>query len=235
MKPAAVFPIRRLSMLRLLLTLLFLSGTSHALTVRFLAWDDAVATRKVVAASVGSAGQEIRNLHPLKRSDPVSMTPVEGALILQTPDRASEGDKPAEMTVSLPSSIKQPLVILMPDPRAPTGLRGFALNDSPEGFAWGSYRMINATPKPLNLAFGKKRLRLPTGWKVVDIDTDGEGSQSIWMSTADQPDKPLYTNVWETSPHIRRLVFIVPGTDARLGPLGLKIIPEDRRTVAAEE
>ncbi|MBB5353185.1 hypothetical protein HNR46_003439 [Haloferula luteola] len=222
-------------MIRPLLLLLLVCGVSQAINVRFLAWDETVAAREIVAASGATGGKEITALHPLKRTDAVSMTAVDGKLILRTPDKTGPDDKPAEMAVPLPETVTRPLVVLLPDAKSPTGLRGFALNDSTQGFAWGTYRMINATPKELNLAFGKKRLRLPTGWKAVDVETSGEGSESVWMSTADNPNKALYTNVWSTSPEIRRLVFIVPGTDPRLGPLALKIIPEDRRNLAEAE
>ncbi|MBB5353187.1 hypothetical protein HNR46_003441 [Haloferula luteola] len=221
-------------MTRLLFALLFVGGVARALDVRFLAWDDQVAAREVVASSGKSGGKSIADLHPLKRTEAVSVTPVEGQLLLRTPDRTVEDDKPAEMSVALPEAFHRPLVILLPDPKSPTGLRGFALNDSPEGFTWGTFRMVNATPKPLNLIFGKKRLRLPTGWKPVDVDPDGETSLPVGLALSEDPSTPLYTSRWSASPDIRRLVFIMPGTDPRLGPLAMKIIPEDRRLVVSE-
>ncbi|GAA5482160.1 hypothetical protein [Haloferula sargassicola] len=217
-------------MIRLVFAILLTCGICHALDVRFLAWDDDVAARQIVALS-GSSGTEISGLHPLKRTEAVSMTPAEGELAFNTPDKLTDEGKAAEMKVALGDGIKRPLVILLPDPKAPTGLRGFALNDNTDAFAWGSYRIINATPKVLNLAMGKHRLRLPTGWKAVDVKGDDEESYPIWMATADNPQETLYTNVWPSGSDIRRLVFIVPGTDPRLGPLALKIIPEDRRAL----
>lgn len=221
-------------MTRFVSVFLLLCGVSQAINVRFLAWDDAVAAREIVAQS-GSSGSEISNLHPLKRTETVRMTPVEGFLVLTTPDKPTEEGKAAEMKVALSESISRPLVVLLPDPKAPTGLRGFALNDNSDAFEWGAYRIINATPKVLNLALGKHRLRLPTGWKAVDVKGDGEASLPVWVSAADKPDEALYTNSWPSSTDVRRLVFIMPGTDPRLGPLAFKIIPEDRRNLAAEE
>jgi hypothetical protein len=42
----------------------------------------------------------------------------------------------------------------------------------------------------------------------------------------------LYSAVWEHDPDVRKLIIVVPGTDAQSGSLNLKIIPEDRRALA---
>ena len=45
----------------------------------------------------------------------------------------------------------------------------------------------------------------------------------------DQTDRAIYSAVWEYDSELRMLVFLVPGDDPRLGPVGMKMIPEDRR------
>ena len=51
----------------------------------------------------------------------------------------------------------------------------------------------------------------------------------------DQPEQPFYSAMWEHNTFQRMLVFLVPGEDARLGPVAIKAIPEDRRQVAAAQ
>jgi hypothetical protein len=124
----------------------------------------------------------------------------------------------------------------MPDKGDPTGLRVFVFNDDPAGFAWGSYRFLNATPKELVVQLEKKAVKVPTGWKAVDIDLGGE-TRGIGarVALAESIEKPLYSAVWEYDTGIRILCFIVPSTDPRLGPVTMKAIPEDKRTMELED
>jgi hypothetical protein len=45
----------------------------------------------------------------------------------------------------------------------------------------------------------------------------------------------LYSAVWEHDPDVRKLVFVVPGTDVRTGAVEFKIIPENRHAPAPVE
>lgn len=53
--------------------LLFLGQSLHALPLRVLAWDDAVASRPL-AISAGKDATELQNLHPLSRSPKINVT-----------------------------------------------------------------------------------------------------------------------------------------------------------------
>ena len=69
-----------------------------------------------------------------------------------------------------------------------------------------------------------------------DLDLGGETrGVGARVALAESIEKPLYSAVWEYDTGIRILCFIVPGTDPRLGPVNMKAIPEDKRTLELEE
>lgn len=223
-------------MIRLLVAFLFFGHalTSAATSVRVLAWDSEVAARKV-ALAVGGTAVEIVHMHPEKRS-PVIRLKGDGPVMLRTLDKNNAEGKPLERACAIPESMNRPLLVLMPDKADPTGLRVFVFNDDPAGFAWGSYRFLNATPKELVVQLEKRAVKVPTGWKAVDLDLGGE-TRGIGarVALAESIEKPLYSAVWEYNTGIRVLCFIVPSTDPRLGPVTMKAIPEDKRTEELEE
>ncbi|WP_035601184.1 hypothetical protein [Haloferula sp. BvORR071] len=204
---------------------------ARALDVSFLAWDEQVATRQI---AVGESEIAVKELHPLKRTEAVtaSLLP-SGELALRALDRKDSSDKPLTFTVKLGTGMTKPLVLLLPDTKAASGLRGFAIEDDTSSFPWGTFRVLNSTGKPLNLALGSIRKQLPVGWQPVDLQPEGEKALPIAISTTEAPQEPLYTGIWKAEREVRRLVFIVPGTEPRLGPLAIKVIPEDRRILAA--
>lgn len=206
------------------------SASALAIDVRFLAWDDAIATRQVAVAD-GDKVTEIKNLHPLQRTEPIGATPAEGVLMVRALDKKSAEGKPLDLAVKL-GGMSKPLVLLLPDAKAPTGLRGFVIEDDSSSFAWGSFRVLNATGKVLNMALGNERKQLPAGWQPVDMKPGGDKPVAVAVLSPEAPKAPLYSGVWKPEPDVRRLVIIVPGTDVRLGPLALKVIPEDRRNLS---
>ncbi len=212
--------------------LLVASGSAAlALDVRFLAWDEDIAAREVAVAD-GEKVTEIENLHPLQRTEAISTTPAEGVLLVRALDKKTPEGKPLDLQVKL-GGMSKPLVLLLPDAKAPTGLRGFAIEDDSSSFPWGSFRVLNATGKALAMGLGNQRAKLPAGWQPVVVKPSGEKAQPVWFAAMDNLKKPLYSGVWKPDADLRRLVIVVPGTDARLGPLALKVIPEDRKALAA--
>ena len=91
----------------------------------------------------------------------------------------------------------------------------------------------DAPGKTLAMGLGTQRAQLPAGWQPVVVKPVGDKAQPVWLAMPDNVKKPLYSGVWKPDPDIRRLVIVVPGTDSRLGPLALKVIPEDRKSLAA--
>jgi hypothetical protein len=202
-----------------------------AAEVRFLAWDDSVAAREVALIDGGGGAQPVRDLHPLQRS-PALPAPAGEGLKLRLLDRQDDSGRPVELAVRLSAGIQRPLVLLLPDPTAPGGLRGHALEDSDVSFRWGSFRVLNASGQALTIRLGGKRHALPAGWTPLDLHPEGGGALPVALVAAADAKRPLYAGAWKPDPDLRRLVIVVPGTDPRHGPLALKVIPEDRRALA---
>jgi hypothetical protein len=202
--------------------------------VRVLAWDQETAARSLALVS-GDSAVEIVDMHPEKRTATFRLKG-DGPLRLRALDRKDAEGKPLERACAIPETVTRPLLVLMPDKADPTGLRVFVFNDDPAGFRWGSYRFLNATPKELVVQLEKKAVKVPVGWKPVDLDLGGETrGVGARVALADQLEKPIYSAVWEYDTGIRTICFIVPSTDPRLGVLNMKAIPEDKRTLELEE
>jgi hypothetical protein len=212
--------------------LLAAAPASQALEVRFLAWDEPTAARQIAVAG-GQGESAIKGLHPLQRTNAVGATLTEGNLTLRALDRKDVEGKAVDFAVKVGDAMTQPLVLLLPDAKAPSGLRGFAIEDNSTSFPWGTFRILNATGKPLEVALGTIREQLPPAWQPVDLRPGGNKALPVSLASTDAPRKPLYTGVWKPEDDVRRLVFVIPGTEARLGPLALKVIPEDRQSLAA--
>lgn len=229
-------PMMRLLCFIALFTLVCTSAC-FALPLRVLAWDDAIAARKLAVVS-GATLAEIKDMHPLKRTA-VMRIKEEGPLAIRATDKApSPEGKPQERAIIIGAAIKAPLLLILPDKEHPTGIRLLVIDDDPAGFSWGSYRFINATPKELVVQMEKIAKRIPADWKPVDInlggDTRGVGAR---ISLAEKIEEPLYSAVWEYQTESRTLCFLVPGSDARTSPIDFKAIPEDQLThkLQAEE
>ena len=220
---------------RFIVLFLVASGwASAAPAIRALAWDYEVAQRKLALVS-GESATEISGMHPLKRTGPIRIKG-KGPFVVRALDREPSADgKPIDRQVSIPESVQYPLLVVMPDEKHATGVRLMVVDDNPAGFRWGSYRFLNATPKDLVVQMEQKAVKVPTGWKTVDLDLGGERrGVGARVALADEISKPLYTAVWEYNEEVRTLCFLVPGDDPRLSPVMFKAIPEDKLTVQLE-
>ncbi|MCX6874381.1 MAG: hypothetical protein NTW21_11340 [Verrucomicrobia bacterium] len=203
----------------------------HAAALRILAWDDGTAARKL-AIVAGADQVGITGMHPLKRTKPIRLKGSPPFFIRALDKPPGADGKPAQLAFTIPDAITHPLLLLIPDASQPTGLRSMILDDNPAGFHWGCYRFLNATPKEFAVKLEDKTVRVPTGWKPIDLDLGGE-TRGIAAAAAMTEDlsKPLYSAVWEYDQNVRTLVFMVPGNDPRLSPVLFKAIPEDKTAV----
>lgn len=216
-------------------TLTVLAGSLAAGPVRFLPWDDATAARKI-AFEAGSSQVELEDLHPQKRSEPVSFKPGETAPRLVALDRKSDDGTPVSIEIKGLGKLRVPLVIILPDPGHPGGLRPFVIEDSSDGFAWGDIRFVNATGRPLLIRSENKIHKIADSWKPIDVSPGGTTRNiGVQAASPDDLESILYSAVWEHDPETRKLVFLLPGADARTGAIDVKIIPENRRVAAAAE
>jgi hypothetical protein len=218
-----------------LTTTLALHAAAPAIPLRFLAWDDAVASRKIGLQNAGGVA-ELRDLHPHKRSAPADGTgSKESPLRLLALDRKDSEGKPATLDIKLTPDFKSPLVLLLPDAKHATGLRTFVIEDNSASFSWGSLRFINATGKDLLVRQDKTVKSLPDKWTPVDLKPGGDArNMAVQIAAREDLNTILYSAVWEHNPDLRKLIFVIPGTDVRTGPVEFKIIPEDRRAIALE-
>jgi hypothetical protein len=207
----------------------------HAVPVRVLAWDDAIAGMRL---SLGDAkgSTVIESMHPSKRTRIYQLTAGEKPLVVQALDKKDPEGKPYTSEIKIPEAIKQPLLVILPDEKAPTGVRLFVLDDDTSSFAWGSTRFINATGRQIVFVYEKKMVALPASWTPVQADPGGETrNMEVKFFFRDEPARPFYSGIWEQNNELRMLVFLVPGEDPRLGPVAMKMIPEDRRLVKAAQ
>jgi hypothetical protein len=203
----------------------------HALPIKFLAWDDSVAGRKIGFMS-GAEVVELQDLHPHKRTKTFTWTNGEVPPALVALDRSTPDGKPVITPLRFAAGLKSPLVLILPDPQHPTGLRGFIIEDGAASFAWGTLRFINATGQEILVRKDKEVKTLPNTWKPIDFSPGG-GKRNIGIQMASRTDlnAVLYSSVWEHDPDVRKLIIVVPGSAADGGAVELKIIPEDRRSV----
>ena len=147
-------------------------STLQAASIRFLAWDDAIAARKI-SFTHGEDLTELSDLHPHKRTKVVNWTASEIPPALLVSDRSSADGKPVTAPIKLTPELKSPLVLILPDPGHPSGLRCFVIDESTAGFRWGTLRFINATGKELLVRQDKEIKALPETWKAIDIHPGG--------------------------------------------------------------
>lgn len=191
-----------------------------------------MATRKF-GLKAGESVVEVKDLHPLKRTKAINATGE--SLMLVALDKKDAQGKPVAIELKVPADLKSPLVLIIPDPKHPTGVRPWVLEDNTANFKWGTVRVINATGKVALMKVDTKVAELPGSWTAVDIDPGGAARNvSVQAAMKDKPADVLYSAVWEHNPDLRELVIIVPGANARTGALDFKIIPENRKVAEAE-
>ncbi|MGL4399829.1 MAG: hypothetical protein ACRCXD_08165 [Luteolibacter sp.] len=217
-----------------LVALLVFHGVLSAVPVRFLAWDAATAARKLGLQNATGV-TEISGLHPDARSAPMNGASGAVPLRLVALDRTSPDGKPVTAEIKAPAGIQSPLVLILPDPKHPTGLRTFVIEDNTSSFRWGTLRFINATGRELLLRLEKTIKPLPNAWTPTDIEPGGaERNMGMQLASPDDLKKILYSAVWENNPDARRLIFLIPGKEISTGSIGFKVIAEDRRILTAE-
>jgi hypothetical protein len=204
-------------------------GIVRAASVRFVPLNDEVAGLKIAVKDAKKA-TILKDLNPLKRSTAYPCTIGESSLQLVALDRKAPDGKPESVGIALTPDIQSPLVLILPDPQHPSGLRAIAIDDSTAAFSWGSIRFLNTTGNPLTIRFGTDLKPLPEGDKVVDIKPDGPARRiGVQVSLEEKPDEILYSAVWEHDPQVRKLIFVLSGTNPQTKAVELKVIPEDQR------
>lgn len=211
----------------------------EAAPVRVLAWDHAVAKRKL-ALGVGERSSLIEGMHPAQRAKAIKVPADSSNVRLMDMERKGEDGKQLAIPLTIPASMKYPLVLLIPNEKSPIGLEALIMDDNPADFRWGSFNLLNATRKPLAARFyGKKLLPLRATKKPVNYAPpkgSGAGMQVELFDPTGKTKRPIYSEVWEYEEDLRLLAILVPRKkpDTR-GPLLVKFIPERRSELITEE
>lgn len=224
---------RLFQLLARLAPLLSLAGSLPAAQFRVLAWDDAVAARKLAVVAAGKV-TEIKDLHPLKRTG-IYHGPQDGGIVVRALDREPVAGQPVELKAGIADGVTHPLLLLLPDDSTPSGLRALVIDDDTAAFPWGSFRFLNATGADLVVQLEQRAITIPGGWKPTNFALEGPPRNvGVRIAAKATLAEPLYTSVWAKDDDVRRLIFLIPGTDARLGKLALKVIPEDKTAAVVE-
>lgn len=211
-------------------------GSLYAVPLRVLAWDDDVASRKL--AIVHAKGLiELETLDSFSRSRQFNVAATEEVPVtLQAQDRVDKDGVQARQPIRIPPAMKHPLLLLLPDEKAATGIRMIVLEDDTANFQWGTIRMINSTGRELVFRWEKKIVALPASWDPVKVSPGGDTrNMGVVMFLREKPDPPLYSAVWEHRDDARTLVFAIPGTDTTRSPVEFKFIMETPADLAASE
>ncbi len=203
-------------------------------SVRFLAWDEPTAARRLAAGVTPVTG-----LHPLQRTGTYKITVEDGKFQILALDKKSADGKPLPLVIKVSENMVRPLVILLPKADAPTGLTSLVIEDDESSLKWGGIRAFNSTAQELAMSIGNNAKLLPAGWKPVDFQPDADQTVPLLIAVPDELRKPadsrkvLFSTVWTGESNVRSLAIIVPGTDVRLGPVAIKVITEDKRAMEA--
>ncbi|MGJ8642494.1 MAG: hypothetical protein ACSHX9_03725 [Luteolibacter sp.] len=211
------------------------TALASAVPVRFLAWDGDVSSRKI-AVAWGNETVEIDYMHPSQRTDKIDVAAGAESLRIVAMDKKDEEGEFLSIPLKLEDGMKNPLILLMPDEEAPTGLRLIALEDDVNTFRWGTIHLVNASEQELDFIHEKEEIKLAVSWSPVVVAPGGE-SRKIGVSVfqPEKRDRPIYSGVWQHREDLRQLVFIVSSKDQLRGPVGFKFITENRLAVEAKE
>lgn len=223
-----------------ILIITFLSAfTLQAASLHVLAWDQRIAKRELAIAysANGAKSAPIVGMHHFARSEPIKISENTEGLHILVLDRESEDGKPLTVALKIPAGVSQPLLLLLPDKKSPTGIKPLVLDDGAAKFRWGTTRLINVTGEELVFRYEKKNILVPNGWDPVTV-APGGGTRNIGVSiylrkNLKQP--PLYSSIWKHRSDLRQLVFIIPSKDEGRGFVEFKFITENRAVVAAQK
>jgi hypothetical protein len=210
-----------------------MSSNLGAAPIKFLAWDEQVASRKL-AVAYGNKSVEIGYMHPSTRSQAVNVPSNSEGLRIEVRDRPPVEGVFVSVPLMIPEGIKNPLAILFPNKSSASGLGLFIIEDDLEALGWGQISLINATSNPLIFSYDDDRVGLKPGRTPVLVEPASEsGYMQVKISSVANPDKALYSAVWNYNDGVRKLVFIMPGKDRSRGAVDFKFILEKRAVVEA--
>lgn len=214
--------------INLFFLILLQSSLTNAAEIQFLPWDHDIASQKIaVAFADKTVPLEELALHPSKRSRPIQVPSESDNLRLISLTQKNEQGTPLATPIKIGEQVKQPLAILVPDKKAPLGLRALVIDDNFSDFNWGTIRLLNITKKELLFRWEDQGRVLKPGWKPTNISPGGQRrNMEVLLHTEESGKEPIYSSIWEHRDDMRKLVFVFPSIDRSRGPIEFKIIPE---------
>jgi len=226
--------------MRILLSALVLTCLAilplQARHLHVLAWDQNIAQRKLSIA-ISDKSERILRMHPFSRSKSITIPQESKALRLITEDRLSEEGKPLFLPLEISSSIKNPLLLVLPDKKNATGIKTLIIEDSADDFQWGTMRFINVTGEDLVFRHDQSNHLIPSGWKPTSVIPKGK-TRNIRVSIYLRKNlklPPLYSAIWKHRQDLRKLIFIMPSEDKTRGHVAFKFIIQNKAAVLAEQ
>jgi hypothetical protein len=131
----------------------------------------------------------------------------------------------------LSSGIERPLLLFVLRPEQPPGTFSVVvLDDRPEAFPAGSYKIINLNPAPLYCQVGDEKSELGpmSRWTVVPEAADGSGVvNTTVVRPLDGGDyKLVYRAQWPLNARMRTLVFLFPSQNLGMGDISTFAVSE---------
>jgi hypothetical protein len=205
------------------------AGTGAADPLRFLPVSEELAGRKIgVRDAKGIV--ELKDLNPRKRSKVYDCQPGEQPLELVALDRQRPNGKPVGTAFTPGAGIKTALVVILPDEAVPAGVRAVVVDDSVEGFGWGTLRFLNVTGKSFILRCGEETKTLPEETRAFDLSPGGKSRNiGVQLLSGAGDGEVLYSAVWEHDPKLRKLILILPAAEPESKTPVLEIVPQDQR------
>lgn len=211
-----------------LFALILLTSLTNAASLRILPWDKEISERELALAWGGKL-TPMPALHPAARSEVIKLPAERGAVQLVAPDKVDEDGKPLGISLRIGEGMSQPLAILIKDEESPIGLKAVVIDDNKSSFNWGTIRVFNLTNRDLAIGMETKGIKVPKGWKPVDVKLGGKTRNfETFFFVKEDLKKPFYTAIWEYRDDMRKMVFLMPTEDKARGPVDVKFVNELR-------
>ncbi len=128
----------------------------------------------------------------------------------------SDDDKPKPLaSVPIPSGVRFPLIILIPNPDGPSPpYRGIVFDDDPAAFPFPSYFLVNFTKQNVALSLGKQQFVMAPGKSKVITSKEKTLNLRMAVPKGGAPDQwtIIYDNFYPNWPEERCLLFVLDAT-----------------------
>lgn len=138
--------------------------------------------------------------------------------------------------ISIPTTIRYPLFILVPNPAGPEPYRAVVFDDSPEVFPFQSYFLVNYSQKRVAASIGQSRVLIEAGQSHLAVSKDKVLNFMLGVSLEENGGwKLIYDDFFPNWPDLRTVIFIVDDTRGTRPRLMIRSLLENRAVWDAEQ